>query len=235
VPGEIAVLYQDAHLVVVDKPHFLAVLPRGRHLHETVLVRAKKQLGLSTLVPMHRLDRETAGVLVLLIQPETRNAYQSLLRTGQVRKIYEAVAPWQPSFERPQHYGSRIEPQAGARFMQMQTVPGPPNAHTQIELLQRLTGAASGLAHYRLQPFTGRKHQLRAQLCALGMPIVGDRIYPVLWPETAPGVPEDFSQPLQLLARAVSFTDPVTGAARCFKSRQTLASVAGGGSVQALP
>jgi tRNA pseudouridine32 synthase/23S rRNA pseudouridine746 synthase len=230
VPFEIRVLAQDEHLVVVDKPHFLAVMPRGRHLHETVLVRLKKLLGLSTLVPMHRLDRETAGVLVLLVQPDTRDAYQSLLRTGQVHKVYEAVAPWQPDMAGPWEYRSRLEAQTGARFMQMQTVPGPPNAHTRIELLRRLPGAA-GLAHYRLQPLTGRKHQLRAQLCALGMPIVGDRIYPELWPESPPGTAEDWSHPLQLLAREVSFTDPITGVQRCFSSGHTLAAVAQAGGL----
>lgn len=226
VPFEVEILFQDEHLVVVDKPHFLSVLPRGRHLHETVLVRVKKALGISTLVPMHRLDRETAGVVVLLVQPRARDAYQSLLRQARVHKEYEAVAPWHPDWTQPGVLSTRLEPQSGDRFMQMCTVPGAPNAHTHIEMLRRLESGALGLAHYRLRPITGRKHQLRAQLCSLGIPIVGDRIYPVLWPETPPGQAEDFTRPLQLLARELAFTDPLNGQWRCFRSRRTLALVA---------
>jgi tRNA pseudouridine32 synthase/23S rRNA pseudouridine746 synthase len=241
-PFDVNVLHQDEHLVIADKPHFMPVTPGGQHLHETVLVRLKRQLGISTLVPMHRLDRETAGVMAFVVRPEERNAYQGLLREQRVHKVYEAVAPWRASVPLPQMFSSRLAAQEGDDFMQMLNLPGEPNAHTRIELISRWpapTAVADGcradaggaepdaLAHYRLTPLTGRKHQLRVHLCALGLPIVGDRIYPRLWPHTPPGELPDFSQPLQLLARELAFDDPVTGQARRFFSRRRLQCVPG--------
>jgi tRNA pseudouridine32 synthase / 23S rRNA pseudouridine746 synthase len=234
VPFEIDVLHQDEHLVVVDKPHFLPVTPGGRHLHETVLVRLRQLLGIDSLAPMHRLDLETAGVLVFIVQPATRHVYQSLLKDRQVHKVYEAVAPWRADLTLPLTCRSRLELQDGATFMQMRVVDGEPNAETRIELIRRLddvqpaaTGAVDAqhgdaLALYRLTPHTGRKHQLRAQLSALGLPIVGDRIYPKLWPEPPPGAAPDYAQPLQLLARELRFTDPISGQLRCFTSQRQL-------------
>jgi tRNA pseudouridine32 synthase / 23S rRNA pseudouridine746 synthase len=234
VPFEIDLLHQDEHLVVVDKPHFLPVTPGGRHLHETVLVRLRRQLGLDTLAPMHRLDLETAGVLVFTVQPATRHAYQTLLKDRQVHKVYEAVAPWRADLALPLTCRNRLETPAGAGFMQMQVVVGQPNAETRIELIRRLDGPGpsaseavslppgGALALYRLTPHTGRRHQLRAQLSALGLPIVGDRIYPRLWPEPPVGATPDYTQPLQLLARELRFTDPISGEPRRFTSRRHL-------------
>ena len=235
VPFELEVLHQDAQLVAVDKPHFLPVTPGGRHLQETVLVRLKRLLGIETLVPMHRLDRETAGVMLFTVQAAARHAYQSLLRDRRVHKVYEAVAPWRAGLELPLTCRSRLEERPGS-FMQMQVVPGEPNSETRVELLSRLprrpvgepvdgyAGPPAGeLALYRLHPHTGRKHQLRVHLDALGLPIVGDRIYPVLLPDVAPGEAADHSQPLQLLAREIAFTDPLSGEPRRFTSRRRLA------------
>ena len=222
VPFEVTLLHQDADLVVVDKPHFLPVTPGGRYLQETVLVRLKRQLGIETLVPVHRLDRETAGLLMFTVRPEVRHAYHALLRDRQVHKVYEAVAPWRADLALPMTHCSRIEEPAGRDFMQMQTLPGEPNAETTIELIRRLAG---DLAHYRLTPHTGRKHQLRVHLNALGLPIVGDRIYPRLWPEPPLDAVPDYSQPLQLLARELAFTDPISGRPRHFESRLQLAAV----------
>lgn len=221
VPFEIEVLHQDDWLVAVDKPHFLAVLPRGRHLQETVLVRLRRLLGLDTLAPMHRLDRETAGVMLFTVQPSTRAAYQALLRERRVDKVYEAVAPWRDDLDLPRVVCHRLQERPGDRFMQMETVDGEPNARTRIEPVRRFGDRAL----YRLTPSTGRKHQLRAQMNALGIPIDGDRLYPVLQPEPDPGQAEDWSRPLQLLARELSFTDPVTGQPRRFRSRRRLDTV----------
>ena len=220
VPFEVELLHQDARLVVIDKPHFLPVTPGGRHLHETVLVRLKKMLGIDTLAPMHRLDLETAGVLAFTVQPQTRHAYQALFRDRQVTKVYEAVAPWHEDLALPLVCRHRLETQEGEGFMQMRVLPGEPNAETRIALIDRI---GDGLALYRLTPVTGRKHQLRAQMNALGLPIVGDRIYPDLLPE----MPPDYARPLQLLARALQFADPVDGSVRRFESRRVLALSAG--------
>ena len=115
--------------------------------------------------------------------------------------------------------------------MQVQVVAGEPNAETQIELIGRLASSgaqACPLALYRLIPLTGHRHQLRAQLKHLGLPIVGDRIYPTLWPEPPPGVAPGYSNPLQLLARELAFIDPVSGQTRRFVSRRRLALVPAG-------
>lgn len=226
VPFELVLLHHDDHLVVVDKPHFLPATPGGRHLQETALVRLMRQLGIRTLTPMHRLDRETAGVLVFIVQPATRHAYHALLRDHRVHKVYEAIAPWRAGLALPFTCRSRLEQPLGAAFMQMRVVAGEPNAETRIELIERLDGGNGDgdgdLTHYRLIPHTGRRHQLRAQLCALGLPIVGDRIYPVLQPEPMAGAAPDYTQPLQLLARELVFTDPFNGAQRRFISGRRL-------------
>lgn len=229
VPGELTVLHQDDLLVIVDKPHFLPVTPGGRHLHETALVKLRRLTGIPTLAPMHRLDRETAGVLAFTVQPATRHAYQALLAGRRVHKVYEAVAPWRADLALPLVARHRLQERPGDAFMQMEAVDGEPNAQTLVELITRLPGdhLAHELAHYRLTPVTGRKHQLRIQLSTLGIPICGDRIYPVLLPDTPPGGLPDFSHPLQLLARELAFTDPVTGEARRFISRRRLERLTG--------
>ena len=225
VPFEIDLLHQCAHLVVVDKPHFLPVTPGGRHLQETVLVRLKRLLRIESLVPMHRLDLETAGVLAFTVQPAARHAYHALMREHRAHKVYEAVAPWRDDLSMPFTASHCLHEPAGETFMQMQVLPGTPNAHTHISLLRRLGPDVKGseLAQYCLVPTTGRKHQLRAQMNALRLPIVGDRIYPRLWPAPPANAEPDFSNPLQLLARELSFTDPVTGQARRFVSQRQLA------------
>lgn len=215
IPFEATVLYRDELLLVVDKPHFLPVTPKGRYVQQTLLVRLQRELGLSQLSPIHRLDRETAGLTLFCIQPAHRDAYQRLFRERAVEKVYEAIAP-APEHGRqdltlPLVRHSRLVERADV-FMQMQEVEGEANAETRIALIARLGG---GLAHYELRPRSGVKHQLRAQMSALGLPIVNDRIYPVLQPEDLdPG----YDRPLQLLARSIAFDDPITRAPRRFDS-----------------
>lgn len=219
IPFEAQVLHQDDWLLAVDKPHFLPMTPKGRYVQETLLVRLKRLTGIETLVPMHRLDRETAGVVLFSVRPETRHVYQSMFRDRVIRKVYEAVAPWSDPLGAalPLERRSRLAEREEA-FMQMHEVPGEPNAVTHLALMER----RGPLARYRLTPQTGQKHQLRAHLNALGIPIVGDRIYPVLQPDLARGAEPDYTEPLRLLAREIAFTDPVTGQERHFASQRTL-------------
>ena len=223
IPFREEILFRDDHLLVADKPHFLPVTPKGRYVQQTLLTRLKRATGLAGLVPVHRIDRETAGLVVFAVRPQDRDAYQRLFRERSVEKVYEAIAPAPEragqDLALPTVYRSRLQERAEA-FMQMQTVDGEPNAETAIALLERLPG---GLARYELRPATGRKHQLRAQLSALGLPIVGDRIYPRLLPE--PALP-DYAEPLRLLAREIAFTDPLDGRLRRFRSARRLAGVA---------
>lgn len=215
VPFEAEILHRDERLVVVDKPHFLAVTPRGAWVTETVLVRLRRALDLPTLSPAHRLDRPTAGVLVLTVRPEDRGPYQQLFARREVAKVYEAVVTLPPDAGLPAVVRSRIVKQHGVH--QARTVPGEVNAVTRVSVERRLPG---GRALVRLRPETGRTHQLRVHLAGLGAPIVGDDLYPVER-EVAPG---DYSAPLQLLARSVAFRDPWTGEERTFTSRRTLAT-----------
>ena len=212
VPFEAKVLFQDAHLVVADKPHFLPVTPSGHYLQETLLVRLKNLLGIADLIPIHRIDRETAGLVMFAVQPAERDAYQGLFRDKLVRKHYQAVAPWRAELAFPQVRRSRIvedEP-----FFRQREVDGPANSETQIDVLE-VRGAQ---ALYALSPVTGKKHQLRVHMNALGLPIVGDRMYPPV----AHTPDDNFSQPLQLLAQSIEFTDPVTGQLRRFDSELAL-------------
>lgn len=212
IPFEEAVLFQDDYLVVADKPHFLPVTPSGRYVQETLLVRLKRKLGIDTLTPMHRIDRDTAGLVLFSIQPDTRAAYQQLFRYKTIRKHYEAIAPRCDTFTWPVAHRSRL--QESARFMAMEEVPGPPNAQTVIDVIEH----RGHLSRYSLQPITGQKHQLRAHMSALGLPIVDDLIYPVLQPD---GIP-DYTRPLKLLAKSVAFTDPITGQLRQFETQRQL-------------
>lgn len=217
IPFEETILYQDAHLLVADKPHFLPVTPSGRYVQQTLLVRLKRRTGIEDLSPIHRIDRETAGLVVFSVRPQDRGAYQALFREQVVDKDYEAIAPLRPDLPLPAVHRSRIEPDE--RFFRQREVPGEPNSETQIELIEAL----GDLARYRLRPRSGKTHQLRVHMNALGRPICGDLFYPEV--VHGPGHAEDdWGRPLQLLARALAFTDPVTGAPRHFESRRQLAA-----------
>ena len=273
IPFDEVILFQDEQLVVVDKPHFLPVIPSGRYLQETLLVRLKRKLSIDTLVPIHRIDRGTAGVIVFSVQESTRGKYQQLFATRDVRKTYEAIAPINRALRFPLTHASCMV--QDEHFMRMKEIAGEANSQTHFEMIREITapctnqlaptGArtlasalaamparaiASALAStpshaftsplapmpshsiastlapsfalYRLRPITGRKHQLRVHCAALEIPIVNDPMYPTFLPEPARDALEDFSKPLQLLARAVEFIDPITGAARAFTSVRQL-------------
>ncbi|MFF9062125.1 RluA family pseudouridine synthase [Streptomyces sp. NPDC014882] len=216
VPFPVEVVYRDEHVVVADKPHFLATTPRGSHVTETALARLRRELELPALGAAHRLDRLTAGLVLFTVRPEERGAYQTLFRDRLVRKVYEAVAPYDPGLALPVTVRSRIVKERGT--LTAREVPGEPNAVSRVELAEHL---ADGLARYRLIPRTGQTHQLRVHMTALGVPILGDPLYPEV---TAPGPAGDFRRPLQLLARELEFTDPVTGVEHRLRSRRTLAA-----------
>lgn len=234
IPFEPEVLHRDENLLVVDKPHFLATMPRGRWVRQTALVRLRVELDLPELSPAHRLDRGTAGVLVFTVRPEVRGAYQEAFARRQVRKVYEAVAPLTPSGGlapltpsdgvvpdgvraargEPVTLRSRIVKRRGVT--RAEEVPGEPNAES---LITRVAAdEARGLGLYRLEPHTGKTHQLRLHMASLGLPILHDPF----WPELRDGDPDDFGRPLQLLSRSLELTDPLSGRPRRFESRRTL-------------
>ncbi|MEO7243266.1 MAG: pseudouridine synthase [Variovorax sp.] len=215
-PTDEEVLHHDAHLLVVDKPHFLAVTPSGPYLQQSLLVRLRRRLGIDELAPLHRLDRDTAGVMLFSTNVASRGTYQALFTRRAIDKRYEAIVHWHDGATLPSRRQSRIV--EAARFPLMCEIPGTTNAETRFELGEILESHAL----LYLEPITGRKHQLRLHCAALGMPIVNDRMYPQLCP---PG-PDDHAKPLRLLARSIAFVDPLTGEGRKFSSARSLACAA---------
>lgn len=211
-PVEINILHQDENLLVVDKPHFLPTTPGGMYVAESALVRLRVALGIPDLIPMHRLDRMTAGVLLFSTNPETRGKYQVLFEKRRIEKEYEAVAPVRPDLELPAVIRSRMV--KSRTYLLAQEVPGEPNAETRVELVEE----SGGLGRYRLLPHTGKTHQLRVHMASLGIGILNDPFYPVLLEQA----PDDFSRPLQLLARSIQFTDPLTKQPVQYRSELTL-------------
>ncbi|MET8215421.1 RluA family pseudouridine synthase [Streptomyces hirsutus] len=216
VPFPLEIVYRDEHIVVADKPHFLATIPRGSHVTQTALARLRRELGIPLLGAAHRLDRLTAGLVLFTVRPEERGAYQTLFRDRLIHKEYEAVAPHDPALVLPRTVRNRIVKERGV--LTAREVEGEPNALSRVELLDH---RADGLARYRLVPGTGQTHQLRVHMSDLGVPILGDPLYPEV---TGPVPAGDFRRPLQLLARTLEFTDPVTGARHRLRSGRTLAA-----------
>ncbi|MER1996825.1 MAG: RluA family pseudouridine synthase [Arthrobacter sp.] len=211
-PVEINILHQDENVLVVDKPHFLPTTPGGMYVAESALVRLRVALDIPDLIPMHRLDRMTAGVLLFSTNPETRGKYQVLFEKRRIEKEYEAVAPVRPELDLPAVIRSRMI--KSRTYLLAQEVPGEPNAETRVELLEE----AGGLGRYRLLPHTGKTHQLRVHMASLGIGILHDPFYPVLQEQG----PDDYSKPLQLLARSVEFTDPLTKETVQYRSELSL-------------
>ncbi|GGU55418.1 RluA family pseudouridine synthase [Streptomyces lavendofoliae] len=215
VPFEVGIVHRDERIVVADKPHFLATTPRGRHVTETALARLRRDLGLPELQPAHRLDRLTAGLALFVVRPGDRGAYQALFRDRRVRKEYEAVAAYDPGLALPVTVRSRIVKERGV--LAAREEPGEPNSESRVELLEH----RDGLGRYRLVPATGQTHQLRVHMARLGVPILHDPLYPVVREDG----PEDYTRPLQLLARRLEFTDPVTGVPMRFVSGLALSGL----------
>ncbi|WP_353393932.1 pseudouridine synthase [Hydrogenophaga sp. 5NK40-0174] len=212
VPFEAHIVFEDDVLLVADKPHFLPVLPGGRFVQETLLVRLKRKTGIDTLSPVHRIDRETAGLVVLSKRPEDRAAYQALFRDRTVQKRYQAVARHDTSVAFPQTRMSHLSEDPTQFFRMIERTELPPNSETHIE---RLT-ANGDHALYGLTPVTGRRHQLRVHMAGLGLPLLGDQFYPKV--ARGSSAEDDFSTPLRLLAQGIAFDDPVTGRPRSFSS-----------------
>lgn len=211
IPFEETIVHADEDLVVADKPHFLPTMPAGRFVEQTLSVRLMRRLGNPQLVALHRLDRGTAGLVVFSARPESRDAYTRLFRERRIAKVYEALAAPLPGLRFPLVRESRIE--RGEPFFRMHEIDGQPNARSRIDVIERSEHAW----RYRLEPVTGRKHQLRVHMAALGAPILGDHVYPTLREE-----PAGFTDPLRLLARELRFVDPIDGVERRFLSKRSL-------------
>lgn len=217
IPFDEKILFVDNDLIVVDKPHFLPVIPSGRFLRETLLTRLRlrpelQHLNVGEITPIHRLDKDTAGVMLLSHNPKTRHLYQNLFQNKQIRKIYHALAPTRTDLAYPLEIQSRLV--RGDEFFLTKTVVGEANAHTVLNLLEN----CGEISLYELQPTTGKKHQLRVHMMSLGMPLLNDALYPVAQEVAS----EDYAKPLKLLAKQIEFDDPISGERRVFCSEQSL-------------
>lgn len=212
IPVVETILYADEHLVVADKPHFLPVTPAGEYVEQTLLRRLIHRLDNPDLVPLHRIDRHTAGLVLFSANRQTRSAYQTLFPTRRIDKCYEAIAPALPELEFPRLHESRLV--EGEPFFRMQEGPGVSNTQTRIEVLER----HGPLWRYGLHPVTGKKHQLRVHMAALGAAICNDPFYPDALKDPV----DDYRHPLKLLAKSLHFTDPLSGEPRQFESLLTL-------------
>lgn len=233
IPVELNILHQDEHLLVVDKPHFLPTTPGGTYIQESALVRLRNQLNLPELIPMHRLDRMTAGILLFSTNPETRGRYQVLFEKRQVQKEYECVAAAEPAeghaaVDFPVVVRNRMI--KSRTYLLAEVIDGEPNAETRIDRLRIFEdnpaavsagpfgGGSRRRGLYRLEPHSGKTHQLRVHMASLGLGIVNDAFYPELLDQA----PDDYAKPLQLLARGIRFLDPISGKAVEYRSRLTL-------------
>ncbi|WP_432209565.1 RluA family pseudouridine synthase [Acinetobacter variabilis] len=212
VPFQHQILFENEHLLVVDKPHFLTMSPTGQYVQETLLVRLKQQTGNEHLTPIHRLDRETAGVVLISKCVQSRGFYQQMFATRQVQKTYHAIAAYRDDLNFP--LITKLKMEKGQPFYTMQVVEGEPNSETEVQLLQH----NGQWGKYELKPHTGKQHQLRVHLSHLGIPIQNDPFYP----QVSHKADDDFSAPLQLLAKHIQFTDPVTQKQMQFSSELEL-------------
>lgn len=212
IPFKEHILFKNEHIIVVDKPHFVPVSPSGRYVKETLLSRLKHHYQNEDISPIHRLDRETAGVILFSCDPHIRGAYQHLFQQRKVKKTYEAIAPVS-KHKFPLTYKSRITAHNEIFFL-MHEEEGEANSETVLDIIE----VNDELAKYHLAPVTGRQHQLRVHMSALGCPILNDQFYPDLKPAKG----DDFTQPLQLLAKRIEFIDPITKETRVFESEQSL-------------
>lgn len=244
-PSDMPVLYEDEHVLAIDKPHFLPTTPRGSYIAQTALTKLRVREGNPLLIPIHRLDRPTAGVLLFAKTVQARRPFQMMFQHRLVSKTYRAVAPVPADPTAAEQAlsteGLRVrshiqkvrdvlqvrqlsETECVARGVE-------PNTLTTARILETFTpnpaeaeawGVESGRPWglYDLAPHTGKTHQLRAHLNLLGAPILGD----VLYPRVLPDGPDRPERPLQLLAYTLSFEHPITGEPISLRSGRTLSA-----------
>ena len=215
IPFKETILFQDQHILVAYKPHFLSLHAGGVYINECLQNRLRRRTGIDTLQAVHRLDTVTAGLILFSVNPETRRHYHQLFDTRQIHKTYQAIASIQGDenlIGQEWEVKNRIE-RTELRF-RMCVTEGEANSHSIIRCLEQINQKAL----FELQPITGKTHQLRLHMQSLGWPILNDHYYPQLQTQSK----EDYSTPLQLLAKELEFIDPVSQLKRSFSCEESL-------------
>lgn len=215
IPFKEKIIFKNDNFMVVDKPHFIPVTPGGRYVKESLLARLKHHFQIEEISPIHRLDRETAGIVLFTCHTKVRGAYQSLFQQRQVDKTYEAIAA-SSHLNFPITHKSKIE--KSDLFFIMKESATENHEEFNSETSITVTATKGLFSKYLLKPITGKQHQLRVHMMSLGIPILNDSFYPKVLPYTD----EDYSQPLQLLAKSIAFKDPISGERQSFTSEQEL-------------
>ncbi len=218
IPFSENIIYQNEHILVACKPHFLPVTPGGRFVQECLLNRLRHSTGIDDLAPAHRIDRETAGLVLFSVNPETRSDYAELFAKRQIHKRYHAIVHTERSLKAGSEWLVRNRMEVAKPRFRMAITEGVENSHSRMTCLAQIENRAL----FQLEPVTGKQHQLRVHMSSLKMPLVHDRYYPELQPLTA----DDYEKPLQLLARTLEFKDPVSGVLRRFESERVLSEMA---------
>ncbi|MRI34443.1 pseudouridine synthase [Endozoicomonas sp. OPT23] len=214
IPFTETIVYQDEHIIVACKPHFLPVTPGGRFVQECLLNRLRLSTGIYDLTPAHRIDRDTAGLVLFSVNPETRSDYHELFPKQQIHKRYHAVVHTTQAVTAGQEWQVKKRMVVAEPRFRMKISEGIENSYSRMVCLSE----SGNKALFQLEPVTGKRHQLRLHMSELGMALVNDRYYPELQPETA----DDYQKPLQLLAKTLEFKDPVAGVVRRFESDRVL-------------
>ncbi len=215
IPFEETILFQDQHILVAYKPHFLAVTPGGIYVNECLQNRLQRSTGIKALQALHRLDRVTAGLVMFSVNPSSRHRYHHLFETRQIHKTYQAIAKISHGEKLlAQEWDIKNRIVQGEPRFRMQVTKGEANSHSVIRCLQQSTQHAL----FELNPVTGKTHQLRVHMQELGWPILNDKYYPKLQPLSA----DNYSAPLQLLAKELQFVDPITQQPRSFSCDNNL-------------
>ena len=209
IPFKEEIIFQDEHVLVAYKPHFLAVTPGGIYVNECLQNRLRKSTGINTLQALHRLDRVTAGLVIFSINLSTRHHYHNLFQTQKIHKTYQAIANISHNETLiGQEWDIKNHIAQGEPRFRMQVAMGNANSHSVIRCVQQ----SAKQALFELNPITGKTHQLRLHMQTLGWPILNDKYYPQLQPLSK----DNYSAPLQLLAKQLQFIDPMTKLSRRF-------------------
>jgi tRNA pseudouridine32 synthase / 23S rRNA pseudouridine746 synthase len=216
IPFREEILFADDNILVACKPHFLPVHPAGRYVNESLVNRLRVRTGNPDLVPVNRLDRETAGLVLFSARKETRKPYYMMFTRRKVRKAYEALAQVEAMPDCREWTVETKIVKGSPWFVCRNEECGEPNSRSLI----RLVDVKDGVGRFDMEPFTGRQHQLRLHMATIGFPVLNDPWYPAVQPEQKKG----FDHPLQLLAKKLEFKDPLSGKEMQFESPRVLST-----------